>query len=543
MNRSTNSKLTIPAAGAALLLGFASLAACSTDTSSAAPAATDSATSPSESAADPTSDPTTASTSATEATSSTDVASALAANLAYEVGEASYDASSAVVISLESDTASSDSSAVSVDGSTVTITASGTYVLSGTLTDGSVVVNSTDDGVVRLVLDGADIASSTTSPLQVTDAKSVVVVLADGSTNSLTDAATYVYPDGVDEPNAALFSTADLTIAGTGALNVTGSSYDGITSKDGLVIAGGTITVDAADDGVRGKDYLVVLDGSLTVNAGGDGLKSDNEEDATAGYIAILGGAVTITAGDDGIVGQTDTLVGGGTVTVDAVDDGVKAETQVILGAGEVTVASSTEGIEAATITLAGAKVEVNASDDGINAASDLSSDIWLLISAGSVVVNADGDGLDANGFFTMTGGDVVVNGPTNDGNGALDVDGDFTVDGGTLLALGSAGMAVAPGTASAQVWISAQVSASAGTQIVVTDSSGAEVASFTTTKQVASVVYAAESITAGESYTVTPAGGTAVTVTAGEHTGGMGGGGMGGGRGGEQPPSGSGRG
>src|SRR6185369_5968343 len=116
--------------------------------------------------------------------------------------------------------------------------------ISGTLTDGQVVVDTDDDGTVTLILDGADITSSTSAALFISDAKDATVVLADGSTNSLTDATTYVYPDAdTDEPNAALFSTADLTISGGGALTVTGNADDGITSKDGLVIESGTITV------------------------------------------------------------------------------------------------------------------------------------------------------------------------------------------------------------------------------------------------------------------------------------------------------------
>src|SRR5690606_28538645 len=105
----------------------------------------------------------------------------------------------------------------------------------------------------------------------------------------------------VDEPNAALYSTADLTITGTGALEVHGNANDGITSKDGLVIESGTITVDAVDDAVRGKDYVVVSGGTLDLTAGGDGIKSDNDEDAALGYVYVADGDVTVTAGDDGI--------------------------------------------------------------------------------------------------------------------------------------------------------------------------------------------------------------------------------------------------
>ena len=159
--------------------------------------------------------------------------------------------------------------------------------------------------------------SSTGSALVVTDAEEVQVVLADGSENALTDAETYA-DTSEDAPNAALYSTADLTIAGTGALTVTGRSNDGIASQDGLVVTGGTVTVDAVDDGIRGKDYLVVDDGDLTVTAGGDGLKSDNAEDATRGYVSVAAGTVDVTAGADGVDAATDVILTGGDVACGA---------------------------------------------------------------------------------------------------------------------------------------------------------------------------------------------------------------------------------
>ena len=108
-------------------------------------------------------------------------------------------------------------------------------------------------------------------------------MLADATENTISDGASYVFADPVDdEPNAAIFSASDLTISGNGSLTVEGNYNDGIASKDGLTIAGGSITVSAVDDGIRGKDYVVVEDSVITIDAQGDGLKSDNEEDATS---------------------------------------------------------------------------------------------------------------------------------------------------------------------------------------------------------------------------------------------------------------------
>ena len=194
------------------------------------------------------------STSTVVTSDGTTVADALADNVAVETGDTSYDEADAMTSRSPATAAESDSDAVTIEDGTVTITAAGTYVLSGDLT--ASVVNSTSDGVVRLVLDDATITSDTTAAIDVVDAQSVVVVLAEGSSNALTEATTY--DDTSEEaPTGALYSTADLTIGGTGSLTVTGNANNGIVGKDGLVITGGTIEVTSVDDGILGKDYLV----------------------------------------------------------------------------------------------------------------------------------------------------------------------------------------------------------------------------------------------------------------------------------------------
>ncbi len=132
-----------------------------------------------------------------------------------------------------------------LDGSgDVTIDEPGAYRLRGTIADGGLVVEGDADGTVWLILDGVDISNSTGAAIAITDADKTVLWLAEGSANTLSDAAEYVFPDtSTVEPNAALYSADDLTIAGTGSLTVKGNDNDGITSKDGLVIAGGEVSV------------------------------------------------------------------------------------------------------------------------------------------------------------------------------------------------------------------------------------------------------------------------------------------------------------
>lgn len=445
--------------------------------------------------------------------------------------EADYDEGEAVTVTLADGSTSSDGDGVEVtrddDGETVLITAAGTYVLSGTLTDGQVVVDVPEEEDVTIVLDGADITSSVGPALQFVSAEDATVVLEPGSQNRLADPATYAQTDDtvdengdtVDAPNAALYSTADLTIAGDGALVVEGSANDGITSKDGLVILSGEVTVTAADDGIRGKDFLSIEGGTITVDAAGDGLTSDNTDEGT--------GIVRVTGADT-------------TVTVASGDDAIKGENVVDIVDGTVTVTSSVEGIESARIILEGGTVEVTSSDDAINGASDTAA-ASVEISGGTITLDSEGDGLDSNGSVTMTGGRVTVYGPTTGGKGSLDVDGAFVVSGGTLVAVGTADMLIAPSSDGGQTTLVATFSGTvqAGTLLQITDADGTVIAEVTTAKTAQSLVLSDAALVSGETYRVTADGVELGTATAGEYAGGAGGpgqGGYGGGQGGGGP-------
>ncbi|AXT86668.1 hypothetical protein C6I20_16865 [Aeromicrobium sp. A1-2] len=270
------------------------------------------------------------------------------------------------------DGSSEGGSGVSVDGDTVTINAAGTYRISGTLTSGSLAVDAPDD-VVNLVLDGVDITAADVAAINVVEAQQVVVWLADGSDNVLADAAGAAVDETVeDSPNATLFSSANLWIAGDGTLAVTAHAADAITSKDTLVMSGGDVTVDAADDGVRGKDQLVITGGTLAANAQGDALRSDNESvtdepDAAVGVIWIDGGALDLTAGSDAMDAARQVTVLGGDLTIAAGDDGIHSDSVLRIAGGTVDITESVEGIEGAYMYLSGGDVSVVATDDGIN--------------------------------------------------------------------------------------------------------------------------------------------------------------------------------
>ncbi len=455
------------------------------------------------------------------ANASSDLGSGLTAFLAdnttshAEAGDADYDATSATKITLSNED--------------VTITEPGTYVLSGTLTDHSVRVASEAEGKVRLVFDGVTISSSTDSPVVVTAADEVVIVLADGSTNKITDNADHSQAKtNSDAPDAAIFSMADLTITGTGSLQVISTTGDGIGTKDGLVVQSGTLTVKAADDAVRGKDYVVIDGGVLELTAAQDGIKSTNEDDDTVGYVYLNGGQISISAGDDGIHAEGDLVIAGGTTKI----------------------TTSVEAIEGANVVIAGGMTTATSSDDGLNATSGNTTSgngmgendgSQMILMGGEITVNASGDGLDSNGTITMTGGVVTVNGPTAGANGSIDAS-SMDISGGTLAVGGTSQMAMTPSTNSEQGWVSMSGSFSAGDTITVSDGS---TTLMTYTLGVASqvVVLSTESMTPGTEYTVTVNGSdsTRVVANSGELSS-MGSGGMPpGGGGGGMPPGGSG--
>ncbi|WP_053583416.1 carbohydrate-binding domain-containing protein [Lysinibacillus contaminans] len=205
---------------------------------------------------------------------------------------------------------------VLVDGQVITIKTSGTYVLEGNLSDGNIIIDTEDTGVVRLVLNGANITSKTTAPIYVKQSDKTVISLEDGTENVLTDATQYVYEDNTDDPGAAIFSKDDLTINGPGALTVNANYKDGITGRDQLLVTGGNITIHATDDGIVGRDVFAMRDANITIEAAGDGVKASNDEDADKGNIVLESGTLTVTAEGDGIQAEKVVSVLDGTYSI-----------------------------------------------------------------------------------------------------------------------------------------------------------------------------------------------------------------------------------
>ena len=223
----------------------------------------------------------------------------------------------AVTIAFNGDGVLINGSGAAADGTTVHITAPGTYLLSGACENGQIIVELTKEDKAQLVLGGLTLTCADSAPLYIVSADKVSLTLAPGSVNALTDGAAY--PRAFEKaPNACVCSRDDLTINGSGELTVTALNNNGIGCKNDLKILGGTITVTAPKNALKGNDSVAIRDGAITLTAGKDAIKAENADEAGKGYVYICGGTLDITAGDDAIQGQQDVTVTGGSIAVSA---------------------------------------------------------------------------------------------------------------------------------------------------------------------------------------------------------------------------------
>ena len=281
----------------------------------------------------------------------------------------SYKVSEAVKITLNKTTATVSGSGVKADGSTITITEEGVYIVSGTLEDGQIIVDASDSDKVQIVLDGVHINCETNAAIYVREADKVFITLAENSSNTLGGGNEYTQIDD-NTVDGVIFSKSDLVCNGTGSLTIEADYKHGIVSKDDLVITGGTYKITAADNGITAKDQLKILDGSFDIDAANSAVKAKNADNAELGNIYIAGGIFTIEAEQDGFHATGSIVVDDGTITVNSGDDGFHAELDTIIRGGTILVEKSNEGLEGKRVVVNGGDITVNASDDGINAAN-----------------------------------------------------------------------------------------------------------------------------------------------------------------------------
>lgn len=263
-------------------------------------------------------------------------------------GESRAESSSDMTISLDAVDASivfdGDSVSVSpktdavfITGTTVTLKNPGKYTLSGTLSDGQIIVDTSKEHEVELVFNGVSLSCGTSAPVYIKSCDKTTITLADGTENTLTDASKYVFEDGATKPNACLYSKDDLTIAGGGSLNINASYNNGIASSNDVRIKGGIITVSAVNNAIKGGDSVSITGGKITITACDDGIKSDNETEAERGFVYIEDAEIDITADDDAIQAVTSVTVVSGSITVHAGGKTVNCDGDVNTADGVIT--------------------------------------------------------------------------------------------------------------------------------------------------------------------------------------------------------------
>ena len=227
-----------------------------------------------------------------------------------------YEESGAVYVTLSDDGITGETAGVAINGQTMTITAEGTYIFSGTLSEGQIVVDA-DNAKVQIVFDNVDITCASSAAVYVKSAEKVFVTLAEGSQNTLRNTDEYV---AIDDNNidAVIFAKSDLTLNGTGSLTIVSAEGHGIVSKDDLKITGGTYDITAAGHALSGKDSVRIADGTFILTAEKDGIHAENADDEEKGYIYIADGDFTITSDGDGMDASNIVQIEDGTFDITA---------------------------------------------------------------------------------------------------------------------------------------------------------------------------------------------------------------------------------
>lgn len=322
----------------------------------------------------------------------------------------SWNESECTKIELTQTSANINGSGAAVENNKVTITEAGTYVLSGTLTDGCIDVNVSGKGTVRLILNGVNITSGTTAPFIVEDAKKVVVTLADGTTNTFTDSTRVAADD--EDYSAAVYSKADLTFNGNGTLDINAGYRNGIKSTDDLKIVSGTYNITSNEDGIVGKDLLAVKTGTFNITSGQDGMKSTYDKDDTKGNIIIDEGTFNITASTDGIQSEHILRINGGEFNIKT-GNGYQASTK----------SSNSQPDNMGGNTTTTTQTQDEESMKGLKAGT------IIKVTGGTYIIDSQDDTVHTNGNMYIDNGKFTI----NTGNDAFHADTQLVINGGTI--------------------------------------------------------------------------------------------------------------
>ncbi len=318
-------------------------------------------------------------------------------------------------ITLSPDGSTSTDASVRIDGQTVTITQAGTYQIAGILDDGALIVESAENAKITLVLGGVNIKNSIGAAIQISTADDVTIELAEGTTNVLqsgeeVDIATAT--ESKEASGGALQSKVDLKIKGKGSLTVLGYLNNGIHCTKDLKIKNGNISVTALGHGIKGKNSVTVSGGTVTVTSGKDGITSDETENEEKGFVTIENGEIIITSVGDGVSAETTLTVTGGVISI-------------ISGGGSANAQQKTDNMRGWW------DFDNSASDDNSVSCKGLKAGKALVISGGSITIDAQDDALHTDGDMTISGGECILSTGDDGAHAALSLtvlDGKITV-------------------------------------------------------------------------------------------------------------------
>ena len=341
----------------------------------------------------------------------------------YEVG---YNEEESIVIQLNKDSISCDSKSVNISGTTITITDEGTYIIKGTLDNGSIIINTEKSDKVHLILNNASVNSSDFAPLYISQCDKVFVTLEDGSSNTLSCGEVFT---AIDENNVdgAVYSKADITFNGSGGLKITSPGGHGIVAKDDIAFTSGSYIINSASHGIRGNDSVRIANADFDITSGKDGIHSENSDDSTLGFVYISSGDFSINAQGDGISAVAYMQIEGGTYDIVTGGGSINAEDKISDKWGDFMGDGGNPG---------GGKPDRPDKPQNRAAQSDSSSSIKALKCAGHILINngtfkidsAD-DSVHSNLSVNINGGDFTI----ASGDDAFHADEDLTVTSGKI--------------------------------------------------------------------------------------------------------------
>ena len=472
--------------------------------------------------------------------------------------QTSYDESQATQVTLADQTATVTGQGASFSDQTLTITQAGTYVLTGSGKNIKLGVEAADTDQVHLVFQNLTLEGEGTL-LQINKAYEVVISLAEGSQNTLTESQA----SDDEKVKATIHSQVPLTLNGTGSLTLTALTKNALEVEDDLKVLGGTYTVKAANHGFKVEGALDIEAATLTIEAGKDGLHAEHDETTELANVTLNPTQLSIAATEDGVDAGNELTIKGGTITVSQIEEGLEARVIRQLG-GDVTIKSSDDGVNAsagsssktsdtsATSKTTEASATSNSADTSSSdsqATSDSATvsapdsqappqggqppqngqgpggmppggqeesdpSLQIILEGGTLTIDAEGDGIDSNGTVTINGGSLVVNGSIQGGNGPLDAAGDITITGGRVWALGTSDMLQGFAQGSTQASITANIAGTAGQTLIILDANGKEVARQTASKDFQAVIMSSVDLVDGQTYTIQVEG-TTQTATA----------------------------